>query len=341
MPNTNQHIQDFAGTKTLKSILKTLLVLFILNVPQPSNAQVSTDSLLLYMPFNGDALDYSGNENHGILNDVVADTNRFGATNSSYKFNGVDSYIEIPASPSMNMIQTLDEVSITAWININQWHVSGNVFSIFERYSPGTDSGWLLEANWVGGGILFLADETGPTNWIGCDFTWNFDQWYHLGFTYSQAQQLANFYINGELVCSETYSPPINVADTTSSFIIGRSLAGPDEYSDGLIDDYKIYNRILSAAEVDTSFTLGRNEAFKESRFEMYPNPTNEMLTILAPSNEYSTEYKLIDLRGRVRIAGAFNSTVNTIDMTQLPSGIYMLVVNDENITTKKIIKTN
>jgi hypothetical protein len=294
-------------------------------------AQVSTDSLILYMPMDGDVLDYSGNNNHGTAHNIVADTNRFGTLNTSYNFNGTDSYIEIPASPTMNMIQTVDAVSITAWVNIDQWHVSGNVFSIFERYNPTTDSGWLLEANWVGGGILFLGDETNMNNWIGCNFNWNFDQWYHLGFTYSQTEGMAYFYINGENICASPYTPEINVSDTTASFIIGRSLAGPDEYSDGLIDDYRIYYRVLSSSEVDSSFTAGVGDHPLEHHYTAYPNPLQDELTIRVASTMRGETYQICDMMGKTWLHGILEEDVAHIATESLPRGVYFLRLGNQN----------
>lgn len=323
-----------------KLMSRTMICAFIYCVISPCTyGQVSTDSLLLEMHFNGDAMDYSGNGNNGTLFNVLPDTNRFGESNMSYNFNGTDSYIEIAASPSMNMIQTVDEVSISAWINIDQWHVSGNVFSIFERYNPNTDSGWLLEANWAGGGILFLADESSPTNWAGCDFTWNFDQWYHLGFTYSQAQGMAKFYVDGINVCSTSYTPEINVADTTSSFIIGRSLAGPDEYSDGLIDDYKIYYRVLSDEEIDETFELGKEEIRSSTGYEVFPNPVRDVLTIKTTPENDRAAYTISDITGRNYFTGQLQHGATGIDMHDLPSGIYFLKIGGAKPLTKKILK--
>jgi len=116
---------------------------------------------------DGNTNDNSGNGNHGTPHFTVSDTNRFGQAATSLRFNGADNYVSIPASPTMNLIQKSNKVTISAWIDIFQWHVSGNVFSIFERYNPATDAGWLFEANWAGGGYLFLGNETNPTNWVG------------------------------------------------------------------------------------------------------------------------------------------------------------------------------
>jgi len=51
--------------------------------------------LMGYFPFNGNANDESGNENHGQTSLVTLTEDRFGINNKAYLFNGVDSYIDI------------------------------------------------------------------------------------------------------------------------------------------------------------------------------------------------------------------------------------------------------
>ncbi len=320
----------------MRSIFTTLLLCLQLAV----FAQLE-DELILYMPLDGDVLDYSGYGNHGTAVFLAPDTNRFGTENSSYRFDGTNSYIEIPASPTMNSIQSLDEITITAWININQWHVSGNVFSIFERYNPNTDSGWLFEANWAGGGIIFLADESSTTNWSGCNYSWNFHEWHHLGLTFSQAEQEARFYVDGVNICTNTYNSPINVADTTSSFIIGRSLAGPDEYSDGWIDDYRIYRRALVDEEINESFLLGSYEHGQKVEPTFYPNPANTLLNIGGLSQNEFSHYHIFDITGKSQLTGRVTGMNTQVDVSSLSKGIYFMSLEGKNKVVEKIVIAN
>jgi hypothetical protein len=200
-------------------------ILFFLIFAATGFAQSATDSLVLDLSLDGNAQDASGFQNHGILHNTQPDTNRFGAYGSCFRFNGVDSYIEIPASPSLNKIQTTQRLSISAWINIRAWHSSGNVFSIFERYQASSDAGWLFEANWVGGGLLFLADAASTTNWVGCTANLPFQQWHHICLTYDRDLGLARFYVDGQETCVKNYTASIQLSDTTAPFVIGRSLA--------------------------------------------------------------------------------------------------------------------
>src|SRR5215216_210098 len=92
---------------------------------QPCIAQVDlTQGLVAYYPFNGNANDASGRNNHGSLqNGVQLTTDRSGNANSAYLFDGINDYISIPSSadfmpsnafsialyfnPAQNTVQTL------------------------------------------------------------------------------------------------------------------------------------------------------------------------------------------------------------------------------------------
>jgi len=214
-------------------------------------AQSINDSLLLYMPFNKNTNDESGNNNHGTVhNNATLTADKNGNLNSAYNFDGINSYIEIPVSPSLAKIYSSNEITISAWIKIRNWYQGWNVFAIFEQYDPTTDFGaTLFEANWDAGGILFVSGYN--TNYIGCNYTWNFNVWHNVAVTYSVSLGTAKFYVDGILTCTKPYTQNFT-PDTIHSFSIGRSLSGPDEYSDGVIDELRIYNRVLTNIEIVT-----------------------------------------------------------------------------------------
>lgn len=319
-----------------KSLFKTTSLILALCFSICANAQVFTDSLILDLPMNGDAIDQSGNGNNGIVFNAVPDTNRTGVPNGAYKFNGTDSYIEIPASASMNKIQTANEITITTWINIRQWYDNWNVFAILERYNPSTDAGWGFEANWAAGGMLFLADETNVNNRADCSFSWNFNQWYHVAFTYSQADSIARFYVDGANVCSVPYIANINIADTTASFAIGRSLAGPNEYSDGWIDDFKVYYRVLTSNEIDTVFTTGI-EKHLEKDFAIYPNPAKETITI--SNYPFGASIAISDMAGKQLFSTTAKAEKLIINTSDLANGLYIIrVENNGAYKTQKLV---
>lgn len=97
-----------------------------------------TDGLLAYYPFNGSALDASGHGNDGTVSHAALVNDRFGASNSAYEFNGVDSFISIPHKPSLNLIQ---DFTVSVWFN---QRISGN-FRLMDKATSTTDDGWTFD----------------------------------------------------------------------------------------------------------------------------------------------------------------------------------------------------
>lgn len=308
---------------------KLLTLIALLFAASASQAQSINDSLLLYLPFNGNANDASGNGNNGTVYNATLTTDRTGTANAAYDFNGTDSYIEIPASSSLSKIYTSNEVTIAAWINIRNWYNNWNVFAVFEQYDPNTDWGSvLLEANWSSGGILF---ESGyNTNYIGCDYTWNFNEWHHLAVTYSKVTDTAKFYVDGNLLCSKEYLEAFT-PDLVNTYVIGRSLSGPDEYSDGIIDEVRVYNRALHENELLNLPTNTTN--VKEQRLQsisIYPNPASDRLVCKNENQLQQATVSVKNLLGKevIRMENVSGNELN-IDIHTLPAGAYFIHIRD------------
>ena len=66
-------------------------------IPCPLSAQIPSEGLVAWYPFNGNANDESGNENHGTVNGATLTADRFGNVNGAYSFDG-GSHINILSS---------------------------------------------------------------------------------------------------------------------------------------------------------------------------------------------------------------------------------------------------
>ncbi|MEJ7822566.1 MAG: hypothetical protein WKF85_09610, partial [Chitinophagaceae bacterium] len=94
--------------------MKKYFFLYFLLISNASFSQINlSKGLVAYYPFNGDANDASGNGNHGIAYNVTPATDNFGKPNSAFSFNGTNSYIRVPNSPSLN---PTSQISICAWV---------------------------------------------------------------------------------------------------------------------------------------------------------------------------------------------------------------------------------
>ena len=81
------------------------------------------------------------------------------------------------------------------------------------------------------------------------------------------------------------------------------------------------------------------SESFTEKSFRVYPNPVNDILTI---ENELSSDSKLtiVDINGRIVKNVSSSSSLTSINVSDLNSGIYFVnIETDQGKVTKKVIK--
>jgi len=81
---------------------------------------VPTNGLVGWWPFNGNANDLSGNNNNGTVNGATLTADRYGNANKAYNFNGINNYIEVLHSNSLNLgiisiSCSLDPTSQSSW----------------------------------------------------------------------------------------------------------------------------------------------------------------------------------------------------------------------------------
>jgi len=196
-------------------------------------------------------LDLSGNSNDGSITNF-SDYNNV-SLNRYITFDGVDDYSLISLNnPSGDWIH-----SIEFWMNMNQ-----NQSAISARQDPfqiGTPSTSRYSA---------VDISNNNFNWYfysnDCRVTTNLfvaNTWYHIGLTYigggatSANKQL---YVNGVNVPFNTSgSANLNIP-ANSTLSIGRDHGRTSAYFNGKIANFKIYNRALTAQEVQQNYNATR-----------------------------------------------------------------------------------
>lgn len=212
-----------------------------------------TNSLVAYFPFNGSGEDASGNGNNGTLfGSAGFGVDRFGNSNSCLSLPGtmgVGSGVDIPSFYSM----AYEPVTYSSWFLLKDYPYFINenaVMTLLGReqcgvqaqgaicvYSGNAETNFLI---YYFGSSGYITQLVPPTN-----------QWCQLVLTIDQSGQPI-FYFNGTNV--PHYGPSAPAAPPLD-FRIGASASGMcggnNRYVwNGLIDDVRIYNRALSASEV-------------------------------------------------------------------------------------------
>lgn len=182
-----------------------------------------------------------------------------GSTNLGLHFRG-QQFAEIPDNPVLDSIEKRDEVTIEAWIRIDQW--DGGWFSIIDKYEKSVDFGWTFQVDGGGGFTrsLQFVGGIGPTAraaWVAPLHVWT-----HVAMSYRRSDGFIRFFVNGRSLSVERYSADIR--DTTGEpLYLGFNPSGGDEHSIGSVDELRIWDHARTDIEIagDWRTRLTGNEA--------------------------------------------------------------------------------
>ena len=86
-----------------------------------SAAFISEAGLVAWYPFDGNALDYSGSLNHGIVNGATPTADRFGNPDTAYNFNGTSNWIQV--ATHNNIPSGSSPYTVTMWASVTDYSV--------------------------------------------------------------------------------------------------------------------------------------------------------------------------------------------------------------------------
>ncbi|MFY8133230.1 MAG: LamG domain-containing protein, partial [Bacteroidia bacterium] len=222
---------------------------------------VPTNGLVGWWPFNGNANDESGNGNHGTVNGATLAADRFGNTGKAYSFDGVDDFIVVPHDNSLN----LTSFSLSTWVfftnQLNDFNEiitkGGDLDENYEiliygnQYLPPA----LIENNPIKftDGVRMPFPTHFLTNQTFFGDSLMFGSWQHIVNSYNLLSGEKRTYLNGILVSIRTTGSRVPASNSDPLFI-GRDLFNW-RHCKGEIDDIAIYNRALTAAEVQQLYS--------------------------------------------------------------------------------------
>jgi len=182
--------------------------------------------------------DSSGNGNNGTLQGGASWTTS-GKYGNAISFNGTNAYVSVPNSSS---VQLTTGMTLEAWVNPSQrkgvWR---------DVIYKGNDN-YYLEADSTNGKPA-TGGTFGPPLFGSGALTTN--AWTHLAGTYDGVT--LRLYVNGTQVSSRGQTGPIAIS-TNALQIGGDSIYG--QYFPGTIDEIRIYNRALSATEIQSDMNI-------------------------------------------------------------------------------------
>ena len=203
---------------------------------------VLPDGLIAYYPFDGNANAKIGTLN-GTVSGATLSTGRNNESNTAYSFDGVDDYIEFGAG----MLSGDGEFSILIWINTS----SGSFARILSQRNGGYNGQYIVELE-SDGEIEFYTYSSLTGKWIvRSSSALNDGNWHHLAFV--QQDNGGKMYLNGSLDQTDNLNGKVNLLSTNKTYL-GKDGRNNSSFYTGKVDDLKIYNRALSASEIQTLF---------------------------------------------------------------------------------------
>jgi Concanavalin A-like lectin/glucanases superfamily/Immunoglobulin domain/Immunoglobulin I-set domain len=235
-------------TNLVGSILSQTANIIIAPPTNTDDCVLAPTNMVSWWTADSLAADLQGT-NHGSLNNTTFSP---GKVAQAFNLSGTNSFIQVPHSPSLNFT---NQISMLAWINPTS---NTNVtIRLLDKHTFGGSDGYhlALATNRLQmklGTVIVNGRSTIPLN------TFTF-----VAATFDGSSH--KLYINGvldtNLVSATTI--PINAV----ALRIGADLAGGSIYK-GLIDEVMLFNRALTAAEIQSIYSAGTNGVCKGASIE-------------------------------------------------------------------------
>ncbi|MDQ3815806.1 MAG: LamG domain-containing protein [Armatimonadota bacterium] len=238
--------------------------------PDAQNCIAPPPGLVGWWPGNADANDLT-DKNNGRMHGAA--TLAAGHVGQAFSFGGQDSVLHIPASEDLDVGRG-PGLTIEAWLNPKDVLPYHPVMEWNNGQNFGTHL-WIFE----GSGALYamLMDVGGMGYKLSTPAgTLKANTWQHIALTYDKMSGVGRIYVNGAVVVEKMigrFRP-----QTTWDFFVGMrpSANGGVPYV-GLMDEIALYNRALTAREVQAIFDAGASG-------KCPPGTTSRAVTAQAPA---------------------------------------------------------
>ncbi len=245
-----------------------------------------------------------------------------------------------------------DELAISCWI---YWEgIEGSwqpICGLRDGWDPPTTIGWSMVLDQTSGGLQFETNTTNGKVFIITPNPPTLEDWTHVVLNFDGAY--ATFYFDGDYVVEGVME--FGEGRSTSTFRIGAAWADGNCFN-GTIDEFRIYNRQLTEAEIKFLYEnpggvadAVSSDAPVPATFALeqnYPNPFNPSTTIsfaLERTEQVTLTVhnalgeRVTTLLNETRNAGRYNVA---FDSGELPGGIYFytLTAGSTFEQTKKML---
>ena len=104
--------------------------------------------------------------------------------------------------------------------------------------------------------VVYLRTNAGTVAIFNGVTTVDDGNWHFVGFSRNVSTQIVALYVDGKVDATSTYSDTGPITTTGGNHTIGNTYSGFDFL--GLINDVRVYNRVLSAQEIAALYSAGK-----------------------------------------------------------------------------------
>ena len=307
---------DAAKNKSAKAE-KTVTTLAPVNTGEPG--------LVANYPFDDNANDATPYANHGTIGGNPTFITRAGATGKAIRFDGDKDSVLVK-----NAVQLLsDYATVGFWIRVDSTKLSDAEAYVIDFGH--WDQRWKISLPQH----LKIVWTTNSKNNLSNNFITDMDSgdgnemtkgiWWHVTMVHDGVNNIV--YVNGIETKRAATTGKLN--STARPLLFGSDALEGGRYFVGALDNVKIYNKALTAAEINKLFKTGTTPTDDQPSVELLavvkgvsPNPTSDFLTIKhAFTGNEAILVRVFDLAGRQIDALSFGKN-------QIPTGQFSLNVS-------------
>jgi len=245
----------------MRRVLMCLVFVCVLGLVPAASGE-----LIGYWTFDDPAnlgADSSGKGNHGTVEGDAAFSSNAFSGNGALLLDGTDDYISVGLGANNMLANWTSNLTIAGWIkpdNLNrQWNC------LFGHTVQNNGIKFELMTTNFRFTTLGVMDYDIPVSLTA-------GEWSHVAATFNQAGNLVTFYVNGKKLGERSGGAPATPA--TGSYNIGYGGYWAAEQYEGLLDEVRIYNNVLTEAEI-------KKLAFRPKAYA--PSPASGTTGVMQP----------------------------------------------------------